>query len=88
MADDPRPPFWLVWRRFGRSPVFEHESYQSARAEAERLSRANPGQAFYVLAPVARGAADISTIRWPHYAPIGISELDELYDDPASETYV
>lgn len=78
MADDPAPPFWLVWRRHGRTPVFEHESYHQARAEAERLASKCPGSAFYVLAPVARGGPDQSSICWSHYAWTEIGLLDDF----------
>ena len=49
-----RPPFWLVWNPSGRIPRFEHYSYESARQEAERLARQNPGDLFYILCPVGR----------------------------------
>jgi len=74
---DPSPPFWLVWRRHSRTPVFEHPSYHSARTEAERLARANPGSAFYVLAPAARGGFDTSNMVWSHY----VSRGDDTEDD-------
>lgn len=77
MTGDPVPPFWLVWRRGGRSPVCEHANYPTARAEAERLAAANPGGAFYVLAPAARGGFDRENMVWAHYAPVGIDLIDE-----------
>jgi hypothetical protein len=86
MADDVAPPFWLVWNRRGRKPVFEHDSYVSARREAERLSRANPGEAFYVLAPVARGGFDRSNICWSHYEQTGIGTIDDFNGEHAPET--
>lgn len=49
-----KPPFWLVWNPMGRIPRFQHETYQSARAEADRLARSCPGQHFYILCPVGR----------------------------------
>lgn len=49
------PPFFLVWNPKGpRSPSFRHGTRKSAEMEAQRLSQQNPGQEFYVLAPVAR----------------------------------
>lgn len=75
---DPAPPFWLVWNRHGRKPVFEHENYLSARAEAERLARANPGSAFYVLAPACRGGFDRHNLVWSHYVSTGLSADDEF----------
>lgn len=46
MAFD-NPQFWLVWRE-GTAPSFKHTSYQSAKNEAERLSRQHGG-VFHVL---------------------------------------
>lgn len=41
--------FWMVWNPQGTQPVHQHETEQSAIAEAERLARLNQGQRFYVL---------------------------------------
>jgi hypothetical protein len=46
------PPFWSVYGEHGQIPVFEHKTYESALAEAERLAALKPGKRFYVLAPV------------------------------------
>lgn len=78
MSADPIPPFWLVWNPSGRSPVYEHPSYESARHEAERLARGNAGNRFYVLAPCARGGYDPATIIWSHYQPTGCDTVDEF----------
>jgi hypothetical protein len=45
------PPraFWLVWNEQGHIPTHKHPTEDSARTEAERLARANPGQQFHVL---------------------------------------
>ena len=75
---DPPPPFWLVWNRRGRSPVFEHSSYHSARQEAERLSRLNAGTPFYVLCPVARGGYDREHVCWSHYTSRGEWDEDDF----------
>ena len=84
IASEIQPPFWLVWRRGGRAPCYEHESYIGARTEAERLAKANPGQRFYVLSPVARGIQDGDAV-WSHYAPIGIDWIDEDAEDAPKE---
>lgn len=42
--------FWLVWNENGHAPTFKHASATSARTEAERLARLNPGATFHVLA--------------------------------------
>ena len=41
--------FWLVWNHNGGVPTVQHETAQSAKTEAERLARNNPGQQFHVL---------------------------------------
>lgn len=42
-------PFWLVWNPQGGSPTFKHPTFDSAKAEAERLAKLHPNQSFYVL---------------------------------------
>ena len=84
-TDDPAPPFWLVWNRHGRKPVYEHESYYSARAEAERLAQANPGSAFYVLSPACRGGADRDALIWTHYVATGNVDDDDHYGEHGPE---
>lgn len=49
-----KPPFYLVWNPAGRSPQFRHCSIASARTEAERLAKENPGLEFFVLEPTHR----------------------------------
>lgn len=56
-------PFFLVWRDGGGSPVFKHESSQSAQREASRLARECPGQRFYVLAPISEHVKADVTVR-------------------------
>lgn len=41
--------FWMVWREGTCQVTHKHETELSARKEAERLSRMNPGEIFYVL---------------------------------------
>lgn len=45
------PPFWLVWSPTGRTPMFQHPSQDAAVAEADRLSKLNRDQEFFVLQP-------------------------------------
>lgn len=47
------PPFYLVWHEDGGEPRQKHADQHLAEREAERLARVNPGDRFYVLAPVA-----------------------------------
>lgn len=46
-------PVWCVWNPHMDIPRFQHTSEASARREAERLARQNPGQRFIVLKSVA-----------------------------------
>jgi|GEM_PF-3021623 len=49
-ADNPPPNcFWLVWDEQRRTPTVKHLVEDSARVEAERLAKANPGHQFHVL---------------------------------------
>ena len=45
--------FWMVWNEGSRCPGVKHFTEQSARQEAERLARNNPGRRFHVLVVVA-----------------------------------
>lgn len=49
MATVKRAVFWCVWSPNGRNPTVRHPSLESARGEALRLARCNPGHDFYVL---------------------------------------
>lgn len=46
--------FWMVWRVDGPPARYQHDSAESASAEAERLARENPACAFVVLEAVER----------------------------------
>lgn len=50
--------FWMVWNPEGRAPTYRHTSEGSAKTEAERLARANPGQTFVVLESVCARRVD------------------------------
>lgn len=61
MADAPTP-FWLVWSPGGeRPPRYRHPDLLSATIEADRLAAANPGQKFFVLAPICSALAEVIT---------------------------
>lgn len=62
---DKNPPFWLVWCPDGRSPVYQHQTYESARAEAARLAELCPNKIFYVLCPAARCVKN--NLRWEFF---------------------
>jgi hypothetical protein len=44
-----QPGFWVVWNERGGSPTVKHNTFDSARKEAERLARVHAGQSFHVL---------------------------------------
>lgn len=48
------PPFYLVWNPQRGLPAFQHPTMQEAEEEAKRLARDNPGENFFVLAPMHR----------------------------------
>ena len=48
------PPFYLVWRENGIAPRRKHMTITAAENEAERLAKASPGTAFFVLIPSCR----------------------------------
>lgn len=50
--------FWCVWNPRHNVPRVKHWSHEAAVAEAERLSSANRGQAFYVLEQVGRATVE------------------------------
>ena len=45
--------FWMVWRKDDRTPVFQHETLECARREAERMAEKHPGAEFIVLEAVS-----------------------------------
>lgn len=47
-------PFFLVWRRHGRVPHFEHRERYAAVEEAKRVARMCPGEDVFVLAVTHR----------------------------------
>jgi hypothetical protein len=57
--------FWMIWSPAGRAPMVQHDSPNKARAEAERLARANPGQQFYVLE--AQGVCQLQDVIWTSF---------------------
>lgn len=52
--DFPSQQFWVIWCPQGGAPTKKHGSYNSARDEAVRLWKNNPGKDFYILQPVSR----------------------------------
>jgi hypothetical protein len=50
--------FWLVWNPAGGPPTHEHQTEESAIAEAKRLARLNRGQKFVVLRAITHFVVD------------------------------
>jgi hypothetical protein len=44
--------FWMVWRFNGQGPTHQHEYFDDAKKEAERLAANSPGVKFVVLRSV------------------------------------
>lgn len=71
------PLFWCVWAENGAPPTVKHPTFAKAKAEAQRLARAVPGQRFAVLAAaVAYVKRDVDEVRF-EAAPATVWELDE-----------
>ncbi|HEU4986888.1 MAG TPA: hypothetical protein VFT89_07465 [Rhizobiaceae bacterium] len=45
--------FWMIYGMGQRPPTIRHESFESARSEAQRLARMVPGVRFFILETVA-----------------------------------
>jgi hypothetical protein len=45
--------FWMVYGMGQGGSKVRHQTYQLAKEEAERLSRATPGVEFFVMMPVS-----------------------------------
>lgn len=67
--------FWMVWSPAGRTPTVQHLSEASAKNEANRLARANPGSEFHVLQSV--GTAELPPLlpRWHEHEEPDESDL-------------
>jgi hypothetical protein len=48
VAEEPRDRWW-IWQKNGHPPRFAWPTEEQANAEAQRLARRNPGQAFIVM---------------------------------------
>jgi hypothetical protein len=48
--------FFVVWQPESGNPQYRHETYQQAKAEAERLADIAPRRDFYVLQAVSKSA--------------------------------
>lgn len=51
LVPDETGKFWMVWNDspYGRVPVCKHTTQESAKNEAERLAKLEPGTRFWVL---------------------------------------
>lgn len=50
--------FWMIWSPSGHPPTHRHQTYESARVEAERLARSVPGSEFFILQAVGMRQMD------------------------------
>lgn len=54
--------FWMVYGMGSGAPTVRHADYPTAKREAERLARSNPGIDFYVMRPVSKSRrVDVET---------------------------
>lgn len=51
---------FLVWNPARSLPTVQHETIQSAEAEAERLRGENPGETFWVMSPITTAKAGLT----------------------------
>lgn len=58
------PAFWMVYVHGRQGPTRHHDSYESARNEAERLARQNPGARVSVLAEMGTCRTVEPCVRW------------------------
>jgi hypothetical protein len=71
------PLFWCVWCDGGGSPTVKHREFDTAKREAQRLARMNPGQRFVVLAAaLAYQKRDLDEIRFDQDRPIWADDMD------------
>lgn len=81
MSKKTAPKFWMVWREGSHGCTYRHPRKESAEQEAERLSKANPGETFFVLKAVGGRIAaspEISKIEMVKERP----DFDPDYDLP------
>lgn len=69
-------PFWMIYGMGQGSPTARHHSFETAKAEAERLARVCPGTEFYVLQTV--GVAKKTDVDFRHISKDGPSSTDDL----------
>lgn len=55
-------PGFYVWNPASRYPNYTHTSLRSASDEAKRLAAANPGQQFFIMAPVAVAQSEVAPV--------------------------
>jgi hypothetical protein len=63
---------WLVWNPSAHIPKYEHDSFDSAQREAERLAGIHSGYYFYVLETVG-----VAIKKDVHFVPIN-SMVEEI----------
>ena len=56
--------FFVVWQPESGNPTYRHRTYESAKAEAERLADISPRRDFYVLQAMSK-SAKVSVVTTP-----------------------
>lgn len=69
--------FWCVWAVDGGPSTVRHPDYATAKGEAQRLARANPGVTFAVMASIVTYSKPDLTIEEMDIGRIHIEVRDE-----------
>lgn len=64
---------WFVWNANGKIPKFVHQDSESAKKEAERLAKLNPGEEFHILHSVAFCVKQ--EVKWETLPNVSMGEL-------------
>ena len=71
---------YMIWRRGTLKIEYEHTTLESAKAEAERIARFNPGSEVYVLKQLGFAKVPSSDVQWKNL-DIELPDDDEPDDD-------
>lgn len=66
MSADSKNETGVFWMVLGRgTPTYRHDSFDSAKNEAERLARLSPGCEFFVLRAIGKVVKE--ELKWEYY---------------------